>query len=327
MDFFKHKYSFLFVSSFLLCVSFLAANTLAQEDANILSSQPQEKISKEKIQKVIMEGTPDELKQLILKGFDVNGMYECVTPLNMAIKSLAYALGSARGFPPEYAKQKVEILLNAGADVNKEPCTPGTVPLVTAIQLPLGMYTIEESFNKGLDEEIKLDNSDKDCLGGIIPKPCKALSLEDKELIKKIVRESYDSARKKLVPYMMDIIEYLVANGANINAYNSGHKTPLHQAVLIPQTITLEPVAFLIKKGANVNASDINGNTPLFAAYASNNMPVVDLLINSGADTEIRNHTGALYNEVTGKIDRIYLDKKGLTKIDEGVDLRHGLNQ
>lgn len=271
----------------------------------------------------MLKGSPDELKQVIQKGLNTNGMYHCETPLNMAISSLAYAYGSATGYPPENAIEKVKILIKSGADINFEPCAPATTPLVTAIQLPLEMYSFEESFNNAINEEIKSSQETESCLGGAIPKACKDLTPEDKQAIKESIHETYETARKNLVPYMMEIIEILTDNGANINASDLNKKTPLHRAALTPQNITLEPLKFLIEKGTNVNAQDVNGNTPLFIAASYNNTDAVNLLINAGADVTIRNRDGLLYNQVINNIERKYLDKKGQIKKDDRFGVKH----
>lgn len=277
------------------------------------------------LRQIMLKGSSDELRQLIQKGLNTNGMYHCETPLNMAISSLAYAFGSATGYPPENAIEKVKILIKSGADINFEPCAPATTPLVTAIQLPLEMYSFEESFNNAIDEEIESSQETESCLGGAIPKPCDALTPEDKQAIKESIHETYETARRNLVPYMMEIIEILTDNGANINASDLNKKTPLHRAALTPQNITLEPLKFLIERGANVNAQDINGNTPLFIAYSCNNISAVNLLINAGADVTIRNRDGLLYNQVIGNIERKYLDKEGHIKKDDNFGVKYNL--
>ena len=58
----------------------------------------------------------------------------------------------------------------------------------------------------------------------------------------------------------IEIVEFLLCKGANINAsYESGY-TPLHSAVLGNHT---EIVNILLKNGANSNAANDHGKTPL----------------------------------------------------------------
>ena len=68
------------------------------------------------------------------------------------------------------------------------------------------------------------------------------------------------------------------------------------------------------KTGADVNAKDNEGNTPLFVAYAVKNNDAVNLLINSGADTTIKNNLGVTYNRVVGARKRDFYSQEG--KVD-----------
>lgn len=55
-------------------------------------------------------------------------------------------------------------------------------------------------------------------------------------------------------------------------------KPALHRAALTPKGETLELIKYLITQGADVNAKDREGNTPLFIAYAVKNDEVVNLI-------------------------------------------------
>ena len=61
----------------------------------------------------------------------------------------------------------------------------------------------------------------------------------------------------------VEVIEYLVSIGCDINAADDDKQTPLHKSVMLGHT---ESVKLLIDKGANVNKVDNNGNTPLHVA-------------------------------------------------------------
>lgn len=62
--------------------------------------------------------------------------------------------------------------------------------------------------------------------------------------------------------------------------------TPLHLAV---QNGKLEIVEFLISQGADINAKDSEGNTPLITALAFRKTDTAKFLISKGADVRIRN--------------------------------------
>lgn len=83
-----------------------------------------------------------------------------------------------------------------------------------------------------------------------------------------------------------DMIEFLVANGADIDSEASIGETPLHSAARIGSNKT---VTLLIKLGADVNAQDNNGNTPLREAARKGRFEVVEKLVNNGANVNLSN--------------------------------------
>lgn len=69
--------------------------------------------------------------------------------------------------------------------------------------------------------------------------------------------------------------------GANINTRDfRGGWTPLHYAVSLGN---LELVEFLVEHGANINAKDINGVTPLHIAAKNGHFSIVKFLVKHGA--------------------------------------------
>jgi ankyrin repeat protein len=78
----------------------------------------------------------------------------------------------------------------------------------------------------------------------------------------------------------------LIRRGADVNAQDVGHKTPLH---LASSTGREETVRLLIQHRANINAHDEGYSTPLHLAISSAVVSVgyfniVDLLLRHGAD-------------------------------------------
>jgi ankyrin repeat protein len=84
----------------------------------------------------------------------------------------------------------------------------------------------------------------------------------------------------------LQIIEYLLSKGADINSTNPTLSTPLHVAITNKQDAAAK---LLIEKGADLNKKDSRGNTPLHAVVYSNQKEIAELLINKGADLESRN--------------------------------------
>ena len=110
----------------------------------------------------------------------------------------------------------------------------------------------------------------------------------------------------------LEVIEYLVSSGCDINAVDDDGQTPLHKSAMLGHT---ESVILLIDKGANVNQIDNNGNTPLHVAIMSGgDFGVVKALIEK-ANVCIQNnddqnvlHVAVRYHKVESI--RLLLDHK-----------------
>jgi uncharacterized protein len=88
-----------------------------------------------------------------------------------------------------------------------------------------------------------------------------------------------------------ETVEYLVENGADVNAVakNETGFTPLTGAVSQNHT---EVAKILVKSSANVNHSYEGGFTPLAHAASSGNIELVRLLLDYGADPNTRTPDG-----------------------------------
>ena len=67
-------------------------------------------------------------------------------------------------------------------------------------------------------------------------------------------------------PHALDIIKYLVSQGANVNIKNGNDETPLHLTLRVPTPHAIDIVKYLVSQGSDVNAVGIAGNTPLHVA-------------------------------------------------------------
>ena len=99
-----------------------------------------------------------------------------------------------------------------------------------------------------------------------------------------IIREVLNSNNPALVNELLRWVD--------VNSIIYGkNKTLLQYAASISAPVSIQ---LLIQNGANVNAQDHNGNTPLHFAVRENegNLETINILLQNGADTEIKNKSG-----------------------------------
>jgi uncharacterized protein len=85
-----------------------------------------------------------------------------------------------------------------------------------------------------------------------------------------------------------ELMQLLIAKGADVNAQASSGATPLFFAVLRDQP---DDVKFLIDKGANVNLADAYGDTILDAALHLQYGGMVQILVDHGADVNAKDQS------------------------------------
>jgi len=93
----------------------------------------------------------------------------------------------------------------------------------------------------------------------------------------------------------IDVVRYLVNHGATLFPQINEITTALHQAMLprSPRQSRLEIIAFLLATGQiDVNARNIYGNTALHTAAEYGYVDVISLLLQAGANIEMRGQDG-----------------------------------
>ena len=90
-----------------------------------------------------------------------------------------------------------------------------------------------------------------------------------------------------------EIARYLVLKGANVNmpSNNGFHVYPIHSAAAGDYT---DIALMLIENGADVNVKQQAGATPLHSAAQNGNIELLILLLESGADVNVRMEGGKL---------------------------------
>lgn len=83
-----------------------------------------------------------------------------------------------------------------------------------------------------------------------------------------------------------DVVKFLVKESGNVTAKNSNGDSVLHL------TSCLELVTFLVEQGADINSRGLLGRTPLHVAAERGHLDTVKYLINKGADINSCNQIG-----------------------------------
>lgn len=87
----------------------------------------------------------------------------------------------------------------------------------------------------------------------------------------------------------LEVVEFLLAAGADVNAQDKGGLIPLHNASSYGH---VDVAALLIRHGTSVNAVDKWGYTPLHEAAQKGRTQLCSLLLAHGANPLTRNEEG-----------------------------------
>ena len=146
------------------------------------------------------------------------------------------------------------------------------------------------------------------CWNQILPKPCsKIYPGHDLEIAMLMITcgalvnrakycrytPLYDAVKNDFVP----IIKLLIKFGLNQTHESTSDLqliTPLHVAA---EKNSLDALRYLHSIGCDINAQEHNGYTPLHRAYYYEHNQVVQLLLSLGANPNIKDHYGLLYNQ------------------------------
>ena len=111
-------------------------------------------------------------------------------------------------------------------------------------------------------------------------------------------RRSFNKPTLSFYDVSLELMDWLITQGADINARDEYERTPLHYHA---QVNNVEKVALLLERGADIEAQDKYKNTPLhFAEY---NAEVAQLFIEKGADIKAKDNMG--YNVMEHMLARL----------------------
>jgi len=118
----------------------------------------------------------------------------------------------------------------------------------------------------------------------------------------------YDSSHLSAVHWAvdsanMDLMEYMLADGANIESCDSQGWTPIHRTALVASR-TEGICEVLIRYGAKIDRLDKDLKTPLMNATISNKGQIAQILIARGADVFIQNKDGRTAYDLACALER-----------------------
>ena len=87
----------------------------------------------------------------------------------------------------------------------------------------------------------------------------------------------------------IDEMRSAVKNGANVNLVDSSNRTALHDAIICGHGI--EVIEFLMESGADLDCKDIRGKTPLHFAAEYAEAATAKLLLDNGANPNEEDNT------------------------------------
>jgi ankyrin repeat protein len=95
-------------------------------------------------------------------------------------------------------------------------------------------------------------------------------------------RETYLHKALTVENVDLDLVKFLIQNGASVNSKNSTGATPIHYAT------SSEAIELLLEHGADINQQDRYGWAPLHSAVVSGNLNRVRFLVESGANVNLK---------------------------------------
>jgi ankyrin repeat protein/transglutaminase-like putative cysteine protease len=242
-------------------------------------------------------GDLPNVKRLIQQGSDADMKESGWAPLHWAVRG--------------QQKEVAEFLIAEGANVNTKG-KYGRTPLYLAaregyreiVELLLengADVNIGETYSNRTAAESAMSGNHNEIIELLVSKGADisplhlAIHLKDEAKARKLIENGVDV--NKRTPYgtsplqravdadFRDIVELLIAKGADVNAKDNWDWTALHGAIYSSKdTAEIKAMAeLLIIRGANVNARDGDNRTPLWYAQKEGYSEIVELLRKHGA--------------------------------------------
>ena len=150
----------------------------------------------------------------------------------------------------------VRYLLDHGADANAQSNTEHSTPLHLASYFG-GFKVAQLLLNRGVNINVR----DAQC--------------------RTPLHEALTNLSNTVEDYFVDAVRFLLDHGADVEAEDNNHSTPLH---VISEYGNVGAARLLLEHGARVDALDKDHSTPLHVASPRGNVEIARLLLEHGAD-------------------------------------------
>ncbi|MFA5292087.1 MAG: ankyrin repeat domain-containing protein [Phycisphaerae bacterium] len=247
--------------------------------------------------KATYEGNLEEVKSLISNGADVNARWPKrfdSSPLHFTVSKgheNMRTLFEISGFKADEIKDRtkdvnyprlyadiVSLLIANGADINAKDSF-GWMPLHTAAQ-----FGYSDMVKLLVAKGAKIDVFTASAIGDI--NAVKSFINKDPNEINFTIN-GYTPLHAAAQCGRMEVVQYLIEKGADINAGYPQKPTPLFSATTKGNVAILE---LLASKGAKLDSEEF---LPLFGAIWAQNKEAIDFLISKGADVNAKDSRGA----------------------------------
>jgi ankyrin repeat protein len=113
----------------------------------------------------------------------------------------------------------------------------------------------------------------------------KAAISQDGLLVHRTYRRGETPLHMAAIEGSVDIVRFLITQGADVNAVNNRGQTPLHMACYYNR---LDIVKYLVSRGADIDAGTEHTQTPLLFAIFNDHIEVIKYLLSQGSDVNAR---------------------------------------
>jgi ankyrin repeat protein len=121
-------------------------------------------------------------------------------------------------------------------------------------------------------------------------------------------RSSQDAMYNAASTRHIEVMEWLIANGIDINSQDENGQTPFHYAVTTHNSKT-NIVKWLLAHGAHSNSQDNKGRTPFYYAVTKGCPQIVKLLLCTGNTKHLNNDTmAAIAKKAKCNLDKYFSD-------------------